>query len=201
MDNAYITLPLGRLEANCYIVDCGSVAAIIDPGDCAERIIGELERLGLPAGAVLITHGHFDHVGAARALNEKYACPVWRSKKDDDLPPVLANDAFYTDCYADGDAVTVGNCRFEVIETPGHSKGSVCLKCGGMIFTGDTLFRGSCGRVDLPGGCLSEMNASLARLASLPGDPVVLPGHGEATTLEYERAHNAFMPRAHARRQ
>ena len=98
MSERYFRLPLGRLETNCYTVDCGGgIAAVIDPGDEPGAVEKLLEDKGLRAGAVLITHGHFDHVGAARALNEKYGCPVWRSDKDSKLPQPLAGDGFYTE--------------------------------------------------------------------------------------------------------
>lgn len=197
MSNVYYVLPLGRMEANCYIVDCGGgTAAVIDPGDEPEKIENEVDRIGLTVGAVLITHGHFDHVGAARAINERYGCPVLRADGDDGLPPSLAGDGFCTGRYGDGDTVKVGESVFRVISTPGHSRGSVCLECGDLLFTGDTLFRGACGRVDFPGGGIKEMRLSLARLAALAGDRTVLPGHGDATTLDCERKSNPYMIKA-----
>ena len=196
----YYTFPLGEIGANCYIVDCGGgTAAVIDPGDEAEVIVGELERLHLCPGAVLITHGHFDHVGAARELSARYGCRVWMSRADLDLPEGLAGDAFCTDGYGEGDRVTVGDAEFAVISTPGHSRGSVCLILADLIFTGDTLFYNSCGRTDFPGGSAADMRKSLARLVAMPGNYTVLPGHGAATSLERERRGNPFMIRAAGR--
>ena len=201
MSERYFRLPLGRLETNCYTVDCGGgIAAVIDPGDEPGAVEKLLEDKGLRAGAVLITHGHFDHVGAARALNEKYGCPVWRSDKDSKLPQPLAGDGFYTELYGDGDTVAVGKMEFRVIATPGHSMGSVCLVCGDLLFTGDTLFCGSCGRTDFPGGSAARMAGSLAVLAALPGNYTVLPGHGPVTDLDTERACNPFMKTAEAKK-
>lgn len=141
MSERYFRLPLGRLETNCYTVDCGGgIAAVIDPGDEPGAVEKLLEDKGLRAGAVLITHGHFDHVGAARALNEKYGCPVWRSDKDSKLPQPLAGDGFYTELYGDGDTVAVGKMEFRVIATPGHSMGSVCLVCGDLLLPAIRFF-------------------------------------------------------------
>ena len=114
--------------------------------------------------------------------------------------PARASDGrlYYTDTYADGDTVEVGSLRFTVLETPGHTPGSVCLLCENVLFSGDTLFAGSCGRVDLAGGVPAQMGASLKRLAELPGNYAVLPGHGPATTLDAERADNPYLREAMA---
>ena len=110
------------------------------------------------------------------------------------LPESLSDGpVYYTDTYEDGNEIPLDSLRFTVLETPGHTPGSVCLRCGDLLFTGDTLFAGSCGRTDFPGGNGAAMRASLRRLAALPGDCTVLPGHGPATTLARERQFNPYM--------
>ncbi len=192
MKNDVHTLPIGRLEANCYIVDCGGgVAAVIDPGDDADVIISRIESLGLRAAAVLLTHGHFDHVGASGEIAAKYSCPVYISAVEHKLTPMLRRGLCESTCdISDGDSIEIGELTFTVLATPGHSRGSVCYSCGELLFTGDTLFRSACGRMDLDGGSMNDMMASLCRLAAIPGDRRVLPGHGDAATLERERREN-----------
>lgn len=183
-----VTLTLGEYQTNCYLIsdDCGKTA-VIDPGYEPETVLAKTRELQLSIGAILLTHGHFDHVGAVRPLAEAIRCPVWLHKNELRLPPFLtAGKLYYTDTYAEGDTVSVGGLTFMVIETPGHTSGSVCLRCGETLFSGDTLFAGSCGRVDL-GGSRPDMRQSLARLAAIPENLTVLPGHGPATTLDRER--------------
>ena len=179
--------------------DDDGVCAVIDPGYTPERVLEAAQRYGLTIRAVLLTHGHFDHVGGVRGVAEAARCPVWLCEADTVLPERLtAGPLYYTDTYADGDTVEVGSLRFTVLETPGHTPGSVCLLCENVLFSGDTLFAGSCGRVDLAGGVPAQMGASLKRLAELPGNYAVLPGHGPATTLDAERADNPYLREAMA---
>ena len=192
---AYKTLPLGSYQTNCYLCwdETTLGCAVIDPGYDTERILRALRAQTLVPKAILLTHGHFDHVGAVRPLFEALRAPVYLSEKELSLPAQLtAGPLFYTDEYGEGDTVAVDGLTFRVLETPGHTGGSVCLLCGGLLFSGDTLFAGSCGRTDL-GGSWEDMAASLARLAALPGDYTVLPGHGPATTLSEERRYNPYM--------
>ena len=111
-------------------------------------------------------------------------------------PSRLSRGIYRTASYSEGDVITVGEAEFAVMQTPGHSMGSVCLLCGGLLFTGDTLFYRSCGRTDFPGGSPKLMRQSLARLAGVPGNLTVLPGHGPATTLGHERETNPYMTKA-----
>ena len=108
-------------------------------------------------------------------------------------PQMTAGPLFYTDTYGDGDLITTAGLTLQVIHTPGHTPGSVCLLCEDALFSGDTLFAGSCGRTDVPGGDFSQIQRSLQRLAALPGDFRVFPGHAESSTLQRERQYNPFM--------
>ena len=192
------TISVGQLETNCYVVtdetslDC----AVIDPGDESNTILDYLEQNRLRCRAVFLTHGHFDHVGAVEALAEETGARVYLNREDDaetrrDLhfPLHLPENGEY---YADGDRVEIGSLRFEVIGTPGHTPGGVTLRCQDALFTGDTLFRGSCGRTDLPGGDTEELLRSLKRICSLEGDFEVYPGHMDCSTLARERLFNYY---------
>ena len=175
-----ITLPLGALETNCYVVydEASKACALVDPGAMPQTILDTLEKNELALQKIFLTHAHFDHTGALRALHEKFP------------------DLVYTDTFLDGDEISMPPLTFRVLATPGHTQGSSCLICGDTIFSGDTLFEGCCGRTDLPGGDGAQMLASLKRLAELPGDYHVLPGHGEDTTLDRERRTNYYMREA-----
>lgn len=187
-------LTVGPLQTNCYLVaDESGACAVIDPGDEPEKILAYAREHGLRICAVLLTHGHFDHVGGVRAIAQATACPVWMHEKDLTLRTAMTVAApYYTDLYAEGDEVAVGSLRFLLMETPGHTPGSVCLLCENTLFTGDTLFAGSCGRIDL-GGNAQDMRRSLARLAAIRENYTVCPGHGAGSTLEAERAGNPYL--------
>ena len=190
---------LGLYGTNCYIVyDENTMNGIvIDPGYTPELVLQELNNLGVKLQAVLLTHGHFDHVGGTRALHEATGCKVYLNEKDSKLPEYLtAGPLFYTDFYGEGDELDFDSLHFRVIETPGHTEGSICLFCGDTIFSGDTLFKANVGRTDGPGGSWKEICRSLRRLSEITGDYKVLSGHGEPTTLRREQLYNSFMQEA-----
>ena len=193
------TLTLGPLATNCYLVRAEESrrAVIIDPAANSKRLLAALEEQGLTLEAILLTHAHFDHIGALKNLRAVTNARVYIGEADKDDPSRMCHDLLtYTDTYRDGDFVTAGGLRFQVLATPGHTPGSVCLLCSETLFSGDTLFEGCCGRTDLPGGSEKQMMASLKRLAELPGDYQVLPGHGPSSTLERERQTNFYMREA-----
>ncbi len=190
-------IPVGQLETNCYIVtdEDAMLCAVIDPGDESNAILDYLEEHGLKCGAVLLTHGHFDHTGAVRALLEETGATLWMHRADlgEDKRRGQFDAPEGTHFISDGAVVEVGALRFEVLETPGHTPGSVTYVCGDALFTGDTLFAGSCGRTDFPGGDTQAELRSLRRLGELEGDYEVYPGHMEASSLDRERRYNPYM--------
>ena len=190
------TLPLGAYQTNCYILhqEASSSCVVIDPGYTPEVILDFLAGKGLTLEAILLTHGHFDHVGAVRDLAAETGCRVWLNPDDLSMPPKLtAGPLYYTDTYSEGDTISPAGISFQVLSTPGHTPGSVCLIAEDFLFSGDTLFAGSCGRTDLPGGSTRAIRESLRRLAPLPQDYSVHPGHGESTTLAWEKQYNPYM--------
>jgi glyoxylase-like metal-dependent hydrolase (beta-lactamase superfamily II) len=196
------------LMENTYLVadndtrDC----MVVDPGSEPERILGEIQRLRLDVKLIVNTHGHVDHVGAVAALVQATRVPYAIHPADVpmlqnaggvsttsmfpgfQLPPKPDRDL------SDGDTLTVGGLSFTVLETPGHTPGSVCLLGHGIVLTGDTLFRGSIGRYDLPGGDGQRLMASIrAKLLPLPDETVVYSGHGPESTIGREKRYNPFL--------
>ena len=189
-------LALGAYQTNCYLVwgEDSPSCVVIDPGYEPETILYEVKKLGKEIAAILLTHGHFDHVGAVKDLAAETGCPVYLCPEDLSMPAQMtAGPLYYTNTYAEGDFVELAGLSFKVLHTPGHTPGSVCLMCENAIFSGDTLFWGSCGRTDLPGGSWSTIRVSLKRLADLLGDYDVYPGHGDSTTLSFERKMNPYL--------
>ena len=190
------TLTVGSYETNCYIVRAASsrTCVVIDPGYEPRAVWGQVQALGLEIQAILLTHGHFDHVGGVRDLAAETDCRVYIHPDDLSMPPRLtAGPIYYTDTYGEGDTVTEAGLSFRVLHTPGHTPGSVCLRLGNDLFCGDTLFAGSCGRTDLPGGNMGAMRASLKRLAAIPENLSVHPGHGPGSTLDEEKKYNPYL--------
>lgn len=201
-----VTLPVGELGTNCYIVtDEHGAAAVIDPGADADAIRRVLKQEHIHSGGILLTHAHFDHIGAVSALadlNFSVFCHTL------DVPALqdgrLNLSAFFgcptapvknAVCVEDGENISLGELTFTVLHTPGHTVGSVCYQLGDVLFAGDTLFCESIGRTDFPGGNIRDMRASLQRLAALNGNTRVYPGHGEPTTVAHEQQYNPYLAR------
>lgn len=198
-------LQVPPIGTNCYLLldEESGKGAIIDPGGAGAQIAAAAENMGMTPVAIFLTHGHYDHTGAVPELREKYpGIPVYlheadaaMTKRIDSLMPDIGE----TIPYGEGDELTVGGLTVHVYHTPGHSQGSVTLEVGNVLFTGDTLFAGSCGRTDLAGGSVDAIFSSLKRLAQMEGERQVLPGHEGFSTLDAERQNNYYM--LHAMKQ
>ena len=192
------TLPVGDLETNCYVVTNEKTleCVVIDPGDESNTILDYLESNHLTCKAIFLTHGHYDHVGAVEAVQEETGATVYMNAKDDaknmhsfHFPFTLPENG---QTYDDGDVVSAAGIDFSILSTPGHTPGSVVIRAEDALFTGDTLFRGSCGRTDLDGGSMEEMLQSLRKICSLEGDYEVYPGHMDCSSLIRERSFNYY---------
>ena len=189
-------MALGAYQTNCYILwdENSDRCVVIDPGYEPEQILEETARLGKTVEAVLLTHGHFDHVGGVKTLAAETGCRVYLCAPDLSMPPQMtAGPLYYTDLYQEGDVLDLAGLKIRVIHTPGHTEGSVCLLVEDAMFSGDTLFEGSCGRTDLPGGDWATILQSLKRLAGMEKNYAVYPGHGPSTTLDDEKKWNPYM--------
>ena len=196
-------LRVGPIGTNCYILedDQTNLAAVIDPGDEPELIQEALEKEGVEVRYLLLTHGHYDHTTAVPALHRVYPqADIYIHQADANgagstLFP-LAGEVDDLKLYDEGDVIRLGDHEIQVLHTPGHSPGSVTLKVEDVLFSGDTLFAGSCGRTDLRGGSYEQIMQSLKRLGELKGDFHVCPGHEATSTLERERRSNPFLMEA-----
>jgi hydroxyacylglutathione hydrolase len=197
---------VGPLQENCWIVHGGERAVVVDPGDEAPRLIGALDELGLKTEAILLTHTHFDHVGAVAAVARHTGAPVYCPELETDVladinryvyPGFGPYESYEADeQVAGGEQLQLAGLDIDVIFTPGHSPGHVSFSIPEheMLLSGDVLFQGSVGRTDLPGADHGTLMSSIATLLNtLPDETRVLPGHGPATTLGRERATNPFL--------
>lgn len=202
------TLVVGPVQANCYIIGCEEtgIGAVIDPGDDADQILKTLNWLNLKISNILLTHAHFDHFGAAKAIADATGAPVALHRADLPLlefgggattyglpkPPYHHPDIWLDE----GDKIDIGTLQLEVLFTPGHSPGHVTFfeRAKGLLFAGDVLFAGSIGRTDLPGGSYEVLMDNITRkLMTLPDETVLYPGHGTSTTIGHERQNNPFL--------
>lgn len=190
---------VSMMGTNCYLLkdDKTGKGAIIDPGGDKDAVVAAAANIGMTPVAIFLTHGHYDHTGAVVELAEYYGgIPAYLHENDaarTKIPFSLMPDIGETVHYGEGDEIAVGNLTVHVYHTPGHSSGSVVLECEDVLFTGDTLFQGSCGRTDLPGGSMDEILISLKRLAEMEGDRKVYPGHEGFSNLDAERKGNYYM--------
>ena len=189
-------LTLGAYQTNCYIIHetDSKTCCVIDPGYEPEEVLDAADELGLTVEAILLTHGHFDHVGGVKTIAAETGCDVYICADDLSLPPMMTAGAlYYTKTYGEGDTLHLAGLEISILHTPGHTPGSVCLLVNDTIFSGDTLFSGSCGRTDLPGGSWATILKSLRRLRELETNYRVCPGHGESTTLAQEKRYNPYL--------
>ena len=201
------TLPVGPIMANCFVIGCQETleAAVIDPGDEADKILQSVADSDLNVKTIINTHGHFDHVSANKGIHTATNAPIlihaldapmleqisasaanWGLSAEDSPPPDRTID--------DGDSITFGQITLKVIHTPGHTPGGVSLFTDGHVFVGDTLFAGSIGRTDFPGGDFATLKSSIQdKLFTLADDVRVYTGHGPETTIGHEKQHNPFV--------
>lgn len=199
------TLVMGMVGTNCYIVsDDNNNAVIVDCAGEPKPYVDYIEKNQLNLTHILLTHGHFDHISCVTAMKEKYGCKIVISELEKDfLSDTNLNCSYLSGSkitapegdilVGHGDEIIIGDMHFHVIETPGHTVGSVCFTVENLMFAGDTLFQGSCGRTDLPTGDWDTIVHSLKRLKELNGDFTVYSGHGPTTTLNSERMSNPYM--------
>lgn len=201
--------PVGPLQCNCSVIgdETTHEAMVIDPGDEIERVLEIVKRHNLTVKQIVVTHAHIDHVGGAAKLKRATGAPILLNQNDTALLKMLGVQAAWIgmatpekatidQSLGDGDSVKTGNIVANVLHTPGHTEGSVCLYLPSeqKLIAGDTLFAGSIGRTDLPGGSFQKiMNSLHQRVLALPDETVVVPGHGPLTTIGEERVSNPFL--------
>lgn len=202
MNFKIITIPVGQLKANCHIVyrDDLNQVLVIDPGGDFSIIDDMIKKLDKKGGAVLLTHAHFDHIMAAADFSNA-GYKIYMHKNDMQLLEGSGNLAkymglklpkFVVDNELIGGLIEIFGFKIEVIETPGHTAGSVCYRIDNVLFSGDTIFKDTFGRFDFPSGNLNSLIASIKKLFKIKDNLVIYSGHGEVTTLDEERTHNAI---------
>jgi len=205
--NMYVRkIVVGQLDVNCYIVSDGSnsEALVIDPGDEPEKIIECIDAAGLQPKYIIFTHSHYDHICAAKELHDKYNAVIVMHEQEKTTYKMTAQLCLSWG-YApedfpeperllkDNDTISVGTISFRVIHTPGHTPGSICILGEDTLFSGDTLFKGSVGRTDLPGGDFGLLSQSLKKLIHLPPETSVMCGHETETSIAEEMRENPFL--------
>ncbi len=202
-------LTVGPFQENCYVIgdEASGAGAVVDPGDEAARIALAVEQTGLEIGSIILTHAHIDHIGAVAPLVEEYGCPVLMHAEAEPMLKQAPSQAMRmglrfgkvptVDRYVeDEEVLEVGNLRLSSLYTPGHAPGHLAFyeESHGFVLSGDALFAGSVGRVDLPGGSMEILMRSIEdKLLSLPDETKVYSGHGPETTIGNERAYNPFL--------
>ncbi|SFH37616.1 Glyoxylase, beta-lactamase superfamily II [Desulfotomaculum arcticum] len=198
---------VGPMDANCYIIGCEEkrAAAVVDPGAEGKRILARLEELKLKCKYIILTHGHVDHIGALNEVREATGAEVLIHNND---AAMLTNPAHNLSLFMgspikckqadrfleDGEQLKVGHVNLQIFHTPGHTPGGICIQAGNSLITGDTLFAGSVGRSDFPGGNHNVMIESIkTKLLQYPDETKVYPGHGPASTIGLEKKHNPFL--------
>ncbi len=201
------TIPLGIYATNCYIFgdSLSKEVVIIDPADEANKIINIIEKNNYIVKYIIITHGHFDHILALKDIKQKYNAPVAIHKDDAeylsnnnanlsvDVPNVKIESVTADIILNDGDVINLGKYKLEIIHTPGHTNGGICIKADDVLFSGDTLFLNSIGRTDLPTGSFDKLEASIKKLYTLGDNIKVYPGHGPSTTIGQEKRTNPYV--------
>lgn len=197
---------VGPLQNNCYIIydEKNLESMVIDPGDEPDMIMDFIESSKLSVKYIICTHAHFDHIGVVDDIKRETGAKIVIHRDDleiylraqdhaalwgFDIDPLPKPDMFVSE----GDELSIGQLKFEVFHTPGHSPGGICLYGEGIIITGDTVFAGSVGRTDLPGGNIQELKKSFKRIIELPAETQILPGHGDLSTIMEEKEVNFFV--------
>ena len=198
MEILHLTGPAPLYTNTFLVLDGAGTAVAVDPAADAQAYLAQLEKHGAKLAAILLTHGHFDHVGAVRALKQATGAPVHLARPDAGARRVLPRAPQDVDVFVqDGMALSFGGLSLRVLATPGHTQGSVCYLCGGTLFSGDTLFDGDVGRTDLAESVPAQMAPSLAKLGrEVPPEAQVLPGHESFTTMAAQLANNRWLAAA-----